>query len=210
VKNIKAIIWDFDGVILMSEMIRQKGFRILFEDFKPEQIERLIDFHKENGGLSRYVKIRYFYEDILGSDISEDEVMELAGKFSVIMRNELTNPELLNQEWLQLMKSVGNKLDHYIASGSDQEELRFLCSKLGIRDFFKGIFGSPVAKIENVGAIMKHNYLGEGEVVLIGDAYNDYEAATKNDIQFLGYNNESLRPHGHAYLKSLEQVKSFI
>ena len=169
----------------MSEEIRQKGFRLLFEGFEPDQIEQLIDYHKENGGLSRYVKIRYFYEDILGSKIGEDEVVRLAEKFSVIMRNELTNAKLLNTEWLKLMMIIDKTLDHYIASGSDQEELRFLCGELGIQNYFKGIFGSPVPKIQNVAYIIKQNNLELNRTVLIGDSYNDYEAASKNGIEFL-------------------------
>ena len=61
----KNILWDFDGVILSSMHIRDWGFREIFKTFKKEDVQKLLDYHNLNGGLSRYVKIRYFYEEIL-------------------------------------------------------------------------------------------------------------------------------------------------
>ena len=65
ISNYNVILWDFDGVLIDSMEIRELGFRKLFQDFSIEEVEELIKFHKENGGLSRYVKIKYFYEEIL-------------------------------------------------------------------------------------------------------------------------------------------------
>ena len=62
---IENILWDFDGVILDSMKIRDWGFKEIFKSFKKRDIDKLIDYHNLNGGLSRYVKIRYFYEEIL-------------------------------------------------------------------------------------------------------------------------------------------------
>ena len=36
----------------------------------------------------------------------------------------------------------------WIISGTPQEELRFICTKLGFDQFFVGIFGSPKTKTE--------------------------------------------------------------
>ena len=58
---IKNIFWDFDGVIIDSMPIREFGFRRIFKDFNKEKVELLTDFHRENGGLSRFFKIRYFF-----------------------------------------------------------------------------------------------------------------------------------------------------
>ncbi len=59
---IKNILWDFDGVILDSMPIREYGFRKIFENYDISLVDKLINYHKRNGGLSRYVKIKYFYE----------------------------------------------------------------------------------------------------------------------------------------------------
>ena len=68
---IKTILWDFDGVILDSMKVRDWGFREIFKDFDSSSIEELLVFHRINGGLSRYVKIRHFFEEILCETVSE-------------------------------------------------------------------------------------------------------------------------------------------
>ncbi|AWA28639.1 haloacid dehalogenase [Flavobacterium magnum] len=191
--NIKEIIWDFDGVILLSDAVREYGFRKVFEAHPEEQVEQLVQFHLKNGGLSRYVKIRYFYENILNQPISEEEVMQLADNFSVIMREALVNVNLLNPEWLELMKQIGKNYVHSIASGSDGNELNYLCRALGIADHFKIISGSPTPKKQLVADIIDASAFSKEEIVLIGDAINDLEAAEFNQIQFIGYNHHSLK-----------------
>src|SRR5690606_25190632 len=100
VKNFKVILWDFDGVIMDSMAVRDLGFvRVLEgEGYSAEQINSLLAYHRANGGLSRYVKFRYFYEDILGKAVSEEEVLRLANAFSEIMLSLLIDENLLIED----------------------------------------------------------------------------------------------------------------
>ncbi len=191
--NIKEIIWDFDGVILLSDAVREYGFRKIFETHPEDQVEQLVQFHLKNGGLSRYVKIRYFYENILNQPITEEEVMRLADNFSVIMKEALVNVNLLNPEWIELMNSIADKYVHSIASGSDGKELNYLCQTLGIAKYFKIISGSPTPKKQLVADIISTSAFSKDEIVLIGDAVNDLEAAEFNNIHFIGYHHHSLK-----------------
>ena len=52
---IKNILWDFDGVILDSMQVRDYGFRKIFEEHSHEQVEKLIKYHRTNGGWSRKI-----------------------------------------------------------------------------------------------------------------------------------------------------------
>lgn len=62
--RIKTIFWDFDGVLMNSNAVRDKGFELVLADYPKDQVKQLMDFHQANGGLSRYVKFRYFFENI--------------------------------------------------------------------------------------------------------------------------------------------------
>lgn len=190
--KIKNIIWDFDGVILNSMDVRDWGFKEIFKEYSKEKVDRLIEFHTENGGLSRYVKIRFFFEQILNKHISEEKVLYFANNFSKLMKKELTNKEHLIKETLIFIEKNYTKFNFHIASGSDQYELRFLCKKLNISHYFKTIHGSPTPKSELVKIILTSNqYLSEN-TCLIGDSINDYDAAKNNNISFMGYNNPKL------------------
>src|SRR5690606_11953074 len=201
-ENKKVILWDFDGVILDSMDVREKGFRQVLSGYAEDQVERLLDYHNKNGGLSRYVKFRYFLKEILEEEVDEKIIAEMSDKFSEIMRKELTTKEKLIPEVLDFIKAKHAKFDMHIVSGSDGDELRFLASQLGISQYFKSIQGSPKPKISLVEDILEqYNYIRK-EVCLIGDSINDYDAAHANGIDFYGYNNVSLKERGLNYLKS--------
>jgi HAD superfamily hydrolase (TIGR01549 family) len=191
--NKRVILWDFDGVIVDSNSVRELGFRRVFEHFDKDSVEKLLQYHNENGGLSRYVKIKYFFKNILHQNITQNSIFEYANAFSEIMKLELINKKYIIQETLDFITDKGNNFDNHIVSGSDQEELRFLCQKLGVYDFFITINGSPTPKKELVKNIMR-NYGYESRLMaLIGDSINDYEAARVNEIDFFGYSNPLLK-----------------
>jgi phosphoglycolate phosphatase-like HAD superfamily hydrolase len=190
--NMKVILWDFDGVLMNSNAVRDLGFEKVLQEFEPEQIDTLLDFHKTNGGLSRYVKFRYFFEEILQQEVSEEVVLEYANRFSVIMKELLVNPSLLIDETLQFVKANFDKYPMHIVSGSDGNELRYLCQNMGIDPYFVSIEGSPTPKNHLVADLLKRHNYEVTECVLIGDSINDYEAAQFNNISFMSYNNPKL------------------
>ena len=107
--DFEVILWDFDGVIIDSNSVREFGFREVLKEFDLDQVEQLIDFHNANGGWSRYVKFRYFYEEILKRPISESQVEELANRFSSIMVESLPNPELLIEDTVRFIQEMHSK-----------------------------------------------------------------------------------------------------
>ncbi|UJP64469.1 HAD family hydrolase [Mongoliitalea daihaiensis] len=189
---IKVIFWDFDGVLMDSNSIRDLGFEHVLAEFPKEEVDQLLAFHQANGGLSRYVKFRYFFEEIRKKSISDSDILIWAERFSLIMKELLVNPELLMEETLNFVKENQGEYIMHITSGSDQNELRFLCESMGIDNLFTSIHGSPKPKKEWVKELIEmHGYKKE-ECVLIGDSYNDYEAANSSNIHFMAYNNAKL------------------
>jgi HAD superfamily hydrolase (TIGR01549 family) len=186
--QIKVIFWDFDGVVMDSNAVRDIGFERVLSEFPKEQVDQLLAFHQANGGLSRYVKFRYFFEEIRNESITDDEILIWAEQFSLIMKELLVNPKLLIDETLNFVKENQGKYIMFITSGSDQNELRYLCQSMGIDHLFTSIHGSPKPKKEWVKELIDmHGYKKE-ECVLIGDSYNDFEAAEYSNIHFMAFN----------------------
>ncbi|MFX1702578.1 Phosphoglycolate phosphatase, HAD superfamily [Chitinophaga ginsengisegetis] len=205
--SIKSIFWDFDGVILDSMHIRDVGFIRILSAFPHNAIDELIRYHRENGGLSRYHKIRYFFEQILGEPISEEEVNRYADAFSNIMREMLVDPANLIQDANLFIAKHYKDYEFHIVSGSDQNELRFLCSKLNLSQYFKSINGSPTVKNKLVAELLGEVPYSIDEICLIGDSQNDFDAASLNGISFWGYNNPSLKEKGYNYIESFSELK---
>ena len=196
----KAIIFDFDGVILDSLKIKDSGFEKIFEAFPVGLVNEFMIYHKQNGGLSRYHKIRYFYEKLLGQSIDEKTVNEYADRFSSLMKSELTNKKYLIPDAINFIRKIHASVRLHIASGTDEKELQFLCKQLGLSEYFVSIHGSPMHKNDLVALILSQNKYEKDEVCLIGDSVNDKEAALINGIQFLGYNNEELKNDINVYV----------
>ena len=205
---IKNILWDFDGVILDSMPIRDYGFRKIFESYTEELVEEFIKYHRLNGGLSRFHKIKYFYNTLLSKDISKEQIQEYADKFTIIMKEQLINKKYLIQDSVDFIKSNHKNYNFHIVSGSEHHELNYLCEKLDLAECFLSINGSPTPKNDLVKNLLEQEQYNKEETILIGDSINDYDAAIINGISFYGFNNEELREKSETYLESYERFTS--
>ena len=203
---IKNIIFDFDGVILDSVPVKTEAFRKLFENYPQDKVNQLIEYHLVNGGKSRYVKIKYFFNEILKQDISENEILQYAQKYSKLTKQELSNKKYLIEDTLNFIMNNHKNYNMHIASGADENDLKYICDRLGLEKYFLSINGSPMIKGIIVQEILEqNNYLRE-ETILVGDSINDYEAAKANSIEFYGYNNENLMQYN--YIKDFKCIEN--
>ena len=197
-----TIFWDFDGVILNSDKVRTEGFRYIFDSYSKKEIDRLINYHKINGGLSRYEKIEYFSQKILDKELNEREKKEYAQLYGRYCKDRLCRKNLLIQNSINFIKENHKNFNFHLVSASDEKELIYLCSNLDIKKYFKSISGSPVNKIENIKKLLKSNNYNELKCCLIGDSINDKLASIENNISFFGFNNKQL-------IKDSEYIHTF-
>lgn len=206
---IQTIFFDFDGVILDSMPIRDYGFRKILESYSEELVEKFIVYHQENAGLSRFHKIKYFYNNYLNKNITNEEIQKYASIFSKIMRKELPNKKYLISETIDFIKNNYKHMNFHIVSGSEENELNFLCKELKINNYFKSIEGSPTHKNDLVKNILEKEQYKTIESILIGDSINDYDAASTNGLKFFGFNNKSLK-NKDEYLDSFKNLEVFL
>lgn len=180
---IKAIIFDFDGVLAESAHIKTEAFGKLFSRW-PDRAEEAVAFHLNNAGISRYVKFKHFYENILGEPYTEDIGNSLGKEFSEIVLQEIKNAPLVTGTESFLNENQDRYL-FFIASGTPQDELVDIVSFKKLERFFKGIFGTPATKKEIVERIMRDNMLEKNEIIFIGDAESDMAAAEETGTHFV-------------------------
>ncbi len=179
-----AYIFDCDGVILDSNKIKGNAFKHVLKEFPDQCTDKFLKYHYDNGGLSRYLKFKFFFEEIYKVDDIDKCIQEYSYKFSKIVKKELIDsplvPGILN--FLKLLDE--NNKPCYVNSGSEQNELQEVLLKKNLINYFKLILGSPNSKFENNEIIFNH--LNDFErVVFFGDSRNDFVAAKNFNIDFV-------------------------
>jgi phosphoglycolate phosphatase-like HAD superfamily hydrolase len=189
-----------------SMPVRDEGFRHVLASYPQEQVAKLMAYHRINGGLSRYVKFRYFFEEIRKESITEEQVQAMAAEFSVVMKRLLINHELLINDSLDFVRRHYRNIPMHIVSGSDGVELNMICRSLDLAQYFVSIHGSPTPKTQLVKEVMAAHGYDAKRTVLIGDSINDHQAATANGIDFIGYNNVEFDHNGYTYIRSFSTI----
>jgi HAD superfamily hydrolase (TIGR01549 family) len=202
---IRAVIFDFDGVILESSDIKTTALGRLFETEYPDRVHEIIEYHKNNMGISRYVKFRYIYESILEKHLSGDEEKRLGEKFSSLVLDEVLSAPLVDGVERFLKKNLG-RYAMFVASGTPDEELKFIVKKRGLDGYFLEVHGSPTEKAQIIEEILSRNKWMPSEVVFIGDAQSDMKAAAAAGVHFVA---RVLDPHGGVFSKCRHRIRDF-
>ena len=80
------IIFDYDGVVLDSNKLKSEAFAEALKNEPPDLVLELVEFHKNNGGISRYEKFLYYFEEIKKTIFSQEDLEFALKGFSLIVR----------------------------------------------------------------------------------------------------------------------------
>jgi len=175
------LIFDCDGVILDSNELKINAMEIALSNSgcDSQMVSVFSSLFRKNFGMSRFHHVSTFSQLCNeGKDWEHRVLDEYSSKCRELYRRAELTPGLL--EFLS-----SNKSKKYVASGSEQSELRAVFDEKGLSEYFVNIYGSPKTKSKIVGEIISNNC--EGTFLMIGDALSDYEAANDNAIDFLCY-----------------------
>lgn len=211
---IKAIIFDLDGVILESADIKTKAFRRLFERDFPNKVDTIVKYHIDNMGISRYIKFKYIYRHILKMSLSPEKEEGLSKEFSRIALEEILHTPFVPGA-LEFIRARHEKYCLGIVSATPDKELQYIIEKRGLFDYFREIHGYPPGKADIIRDMLSRYQWLPQEVVFVGDAQNDREAASETGLHFVARVNlgcDSLFNSKHKIrdLNALDSVLSII
>lgn len=197
----KVAIFDCDGVILQSNQMKSEAFVCALKGEEPELIEEFVEYHKNNGGVSRFVKFEYFFQHIKKQPQYDVELKKALDKYASITSEGLPKCELVPGIVDMLEYFKNERVPCYVASGGAQTEVRECLAEIGLSQYFEGIYGSPETKKEHLEALDERSQLSYPGVYF-GDAKSDVDAAEAFKLDFVFISSCSEWGGGMGYCES--------
>ena len=170
-------------MIIESAAIKTEAFSRVFSDY-PDHLEEIVQHHLDNVSLSRFEKFKIYHQDYLGIDLDDQQVQELANKFhDLVVRKVIDAPFVMGS--LEFLKKYYKYVPLYIISATPKSEINEIIDKKGLRKYFKGVYGSPTNKNEWAKSIISNNNFDPKNVIFVGDALSDYNAAIDCGLHFV-------------------------
>ncbi len=184
--NWQAIIFDFDGVLVESGDIKTQAFADLYQSHGDTIASKVVRYHIQNGGLSRYKKFRYVQQHFLKMPpLTKDEERELDRHFSkLVVEAVIASDPVPGAN--ELVHIESSRIPLFIASGTPEIELNTIVTRRGLGPYFTEVRGSPKSKQVLIAEILSAHGLTPTRVLMIGDALIDYKSAQTNNVAFLG------------------------
>ena len=187
--NIKNIFFDFDGVIAESVSAKTDAFEEMYLPYGEEIAAKVVEYHKLHGGVSRYEKFKYFHKEFLNEIIDENKVNELANQFSNIVLDKVINAdEVLGANYF--IEKYHTKFQFWVITGTPTSEIEVIAEKRNLTSFFIGLHGSPKNKRYWTESLIKKHNLKRDEIIFLGDATTDMDAADFSKTHFALRENE--------------------
>jgi len=181
----RAVIFDFDGVIVDSNPIKVAALVEMYREHGPEFCAEISNYYRLHAGVSRDRKLRYIEQTLLGRPADEGRIAELSQRFSELVEEAVTGCPVIPGAMEFVQKHTG-AMPLFVASGTPEIELQRIVARRGWAPLFVEVRGSPTYKSDLVADIIRTNGLSPAHTVLVGDALTDQEAAQVNGLSFVG------------------------
>ena len=180
----RALLLDFDGVIVESVTIKIDAFRDVYADEPPEHHDVIEQYQRVHGGVGRGAKFRHF-ETLFGREADDARIEHLSNEYARrVYEAVVACPFVPGAE--DFLRSVHGNADLHVISGTPHDELVDICRRRGIAHYFTGIRGAPEPKRDAFRHIVDEFRYDPKTLLAIGDATTEYEAARALGIAFLG------------------------
>lgn len=181
----KTLVFDCDGVILDSNRVKTEAFYKTTRPWGEAAASRLVRYHRQNGGVSRYAKFRFFNSSVLGlkhPKTAEGILAKNLACYAHILRKKLRQCGIA--KGLRDLRGKTRKAKWLMVTGGDQKEVRAVFRDRSLASFFDGgIFGSPEPKDQ---IIRREILVGniQKPALYFGDSRYDHHVAQKTGLKF--------------------------
>jgi len=201
----QALVFDFDGTLVDSNLIKQRAFECCFSEF-PHRLGEILAYCGRYHHTPRWEKFRHVYERILGLPYTQAVETALSKRFDAETTHEIIHAAEVPGA-TAFLKSVRHRQVTALVSSTPHEVLLQILAARDWLDYFKYVQGAPVDKAAWLKEFRTKHGLNENGVVFFGDTQEDGEAALTAGCAFVGVGSE---PLGVATIASIPDFTVFI
>lgn len=179
---VRCIVFDFDGTLVDSNAVKQRAY---FDIFPPPYRPHVESVLRDRKYANRFEKIDLIVRRMTGTPPAQEEIARYAAAYNDICEaHQATCDERRGAG--KVLARLATRIPLYLWSGTFEVPLRRIVSQRGWSGFFRGIFGSPDSKADNLARIALHAALPCEALLVVGDTCDDLDAATACGCQFAG------------------------
>jgi phosphoglycolate phosphatase-like HAD superfamily hydrolase len=205
---LRAVIFDFDGIIVESDAIKTEAFVSVAEAFFPGSREAMRAYHAIHRGVSRYGKFAWLCREFSNREITPEESRAMAEMYvGLTLDAVLACPAVPG-----FMETAGawyGRVPLFVASGTPEEELAAILHARDLTPFFKGISGTPPEKEFLLRDILRNADVPPSAAVMVGDSQTDMDAAIANGTKFFG-RGEQFKNSGFPWHTDLAPLNAYL
>jgi phosphoglycolate phosphatase-like HAD superfamily hydrolase len=185
--KLRAIFFDFDGVIMDSMHLKLDGYCLAMAPygFARDDVNRLMRRHM---GQSRRRIIRFMHAELAGSEMPDGEFERALRVF-----NEHDDASRADMQPIpgsfEFLERVHQSYFTAVVTGTPEDFILRTTAHHDLDRYFDIVRGSPDTKRDILADLLAANGLSPAESLFIGDGRTDQEAADHHGMRFVGLDN---------------------
>lgn len=189
-KQIKCIIFDFDGVMTDSNHIKRSAY---YEIFPQEPLvkkvidEVLVDYGKQ----PRSVVISEIVERLKKQDLLQNYDASLyIDRYSELTQNKILQADEIKGS-IQSLENLRKTYSLFLNTATPDEFIGEILLKRDLDKYFIKALGSTSgSKVENTKSILSESGFDKSEAIFVGDGSSDLNCARALNLAFIGIVND--------------------
>lgn len=192
--NEESIIFDFDGVIVDSNYIREQIYFDIFNHILNSK-EMIKESITEDSTRDRYGIIKAALQKLKDKNSMQFQDLEQETKKYVQEYNRITEKKVSEVSEIpgarKSLEILSQEYPLFIITGTIQSSIDIVLKNRNIQKYFKKVYGGFRNKIEGMNKLIREQKIILKNSILVGDGKADYECAKYFDIPFVGIINET-------------------
>jgi beta-phosphoglucomutase-like phosphatase (HAD superfamily) len=201
---IRAIGFDFDDTLIISEREKEKVIVEIFEHTYGITRGVKAAYTRLRGKMNRDQKLLTLVRELVNKEPTKKELKDLDYAYSKGYEFNLSSCPIIH--CVSLLKQLRKKVDFmFLLSLENKREVEAVAKHCGVDKYFDEILGGPKSKMQNFDHLIKKHKVDPAHAIYVGDSAADVKKATKLGFRMYAVNPSKTK---RAQLKKLGAQKT--